>query len=83
MFTPQIVGATVVDPPTMKVSVQVPAVAPNVEGPPMVKETKSNLKIQTDKANHFLFSFMRFYERFLLIFSHNSVMIKIEILNNI
>ncbi len=45
VFTPQIIGATVVDPPTIKLSVQVPAVAPTVGGPPIVKETKSNLKL--------------------------------------
>jgi hypothetical protein len=53
-LTPQIVGAVVVDPPTVKVSVQVPIVVPVVDGPPMVKDTKSNLKMQTDNANNFL-----------------------------
>jgi hypothetical protein len=37
------VGAVVVDPPTVKVSVQVPTVGAVVEGPPIVKDTKSSL----------------------------------------
>jgi hypothetical protein len=53
VLTPQIVGAVVVDPPTVKVSVQVPAVGAVVEGPPMVKDTKSSLKIQTNNADNF------------------------------
>jgi hypothetical protein len=39
VLTPQIMGATVVDPPTIKASVQVPRV-----GWAIVKETKSNLE---------------------------------------
>jgi hypothetical protein len=42
-FAPQMVGAVVVAPPTVNVSVQVPTVGAVVEGPPMVKDTKSNL----------------------------------------
>jgi hypothetical protein len=41
---PQMVGAVLVDPPTVKVSVQVPAVGAVVEGPPMINDTKSSLK---------------------------------------
>ena len=49
VFTPQITGATVDAPPTIKVSVQVPAV-----GPAVVKETKSNLKLfRFNNVEHF------------------------------
>jgi hypothetical protein len=52
-LTPQIVVTAVVDPPTVKVSVQVPTVVPVVDGPPMVKDTKSSLKLETNIVNNF------------------------------
>jgi hypothetical protein len=55
VFTPQIVGVVVVAPPTVKVSVQVPTVVPVVDGPPMVKDTKSSLIFKrTYNAGHYL-----------------------------
>jgi hypothetical protein len=60
-LTPQIVGAVVVDPPTVKVSVQVPIVVPVVDGPPMVKDTKSRLTFKkTDNANNFYITCLNF-----------------------
>ncbi len=53
----------VVDPPTVKVSVQVPTVVPVVDGPPMVKDTKSSLKLETNIVNNF---FMTCLNLFLL-----------------
>jgi hypothetical protein len=52
VFTPQITGATVFAPPTIKVSEQVPAVAAAVEGPAIVKETKSNLSYSKIEMNN-------------------------------